>query len=81
MKILLFYQDRQFIEVLHLTPDEEHYMNDYESDIETEAEKIEHILDGRNIEHDMFSPWWHVAEDDVPIFDEYNPECPVYVIR
>ena len=85
MKILLLYQDRQFIDILHLNPDEENIINDYDKSEDlmdlTEYERIDKILDGRGIEHDDFCPYSIVVNDDIPVFDEYNVECPVYVIR
>ena len=85
MKILLLYQDRQFIDILHLNPDEENIINDYDESEDlidlTEPERIDKILDKRGIEHDDFCPYSIVVDDDIPVFDEYNEECPVYVIR
>lgn len=85
MKILLLYQDRQFIDILHLNPDEENIINNYDESEDlmdlTEYERIDKILDGRGIEHDDFCPYSIIVNDDIPVFDEYSAECPVYVIR
>lgn len=85
MKILLLYQDRQFIDILHLNPEEENIIRNYDESEELmdlmEYEKIDMILDKRGIDHDDFCPYSIVVDDDIPVFDEYSAECPVYVIR
>ena len=82
MKILLMNLEHQYLEVLHLTPQEEDILLDWSiSDKSEQIEAIEKILDGRDIEHDDFNPIWMVVDDDIPVFDEYDKECPACVIR
>lgn len=84
MKILLIDNDYKIIEVLRLTPDEEHFMNDYESDENMdllESERLEKILEARgyDLSTDYFRYNYLITEGDVPVFDQGSDE-PVYVI-
>ena len=84
MKILLIDNDYKSIEVLRLTPDEEHFMNDYESDENMdllESERLEKILEerGYDLSTDYFRYNYLITEGDVPVFDQGSDE-PVYVI-
>ena len=80
MKVLLFYPDRGYVEILHLNPGEE--------DLIRECEDIDYclpmhqILDSRNLDYDSFSPIWSIDEsgDGFPVFED-GEECPVHVIR
>lgn len=84
MKILLIDNDYKIIEVLRLTPGEEHFMNDYESDENMdllESERLEKILEKRGYDFstDYFRYNYLITEGDVPVFDQGSDE-PVYVI-
>lgn len=79
-KILLINTVNQYLDILHLTKEEERILADQDDDL-TETEKVEHILDGRNIPYDDFNPIWMYVDDDIPVFDEFNNDIPLCVLR
>ena len=80
MKVLLFYQDRGYVEILHLNPGEEDLIRDNE-DVDN-YEQMQQILEKRGLAHDTFSPIWSIDKSDegFPVFED-GEECPVHVIR
>ena len=84
MKILLYYPYTELFYVLYLTPKEKRIMTDEESeelmDL-TEAERIDLVLDGRNIDYDEFLPYRFFVGGNVAIYDEEHQEKPLYIIK
>lgn len=80
MKVLLFYQDRGYVEILHLNPGEEDLIRENE-DVDNYLPMTQ-ILEKRGLDYDNFSPIWSIDESDegFPVFED-GEECPVHIIR
>lgn len=80
MKVLLFYQDKRYLNILNLTPEEEKLLNHYE-DVD-EYEPMMQILDNRGLEHDVFTPIWSIDYTDkgFPVYED-NDGISTYVIK
>lgn len=81
MKLLLINQIYQYLEILHLTDEEEKFVLDYDIEM-NDCEKVEKILDDRGISHDDFNPQWMFAasDDAIPVYDEEHQENPLTVL-
>lgn len=75
MKIVLAYQEDEYLRILHLTKEEENFMKDYDSDENmdlSECDRVEKILTDRGIHFDMFTPWYMVVHGNLPIFNDWE---------
>lgn len=83
MNIILVNTEDEYIEVIRLTPEEENFMKDYDTE-ETvdlsELQRIDMILKdrGKDVCEDL--NYIYFLSRDCPIYDEGDDE-PVYVIR
>lgn len=80
MKVLLFYPDKRYVEILHLNPGEEDLIRENE-DVDDYLVMTQ-ILEKRGLDYDTFTPIWSIDESDegFPVFED-GDECPTHTIR
>lgn len=75
MKIILFYTEDQYIDIIHLTKEEEKIYKDAYDDLENNyqdvQDAVERIIRERGLPFNNFDPTYTiVAEGCVPVYDE-----------